>query len=1630
MYYIFDNQLALELDSELHKGVYELYGKSGKQLVVDCKGANWNEIDAPEELHLYGKQRTRDIAAAAKANGYDSVLLKNLYDLADYGYRAPADIYIFLNAEQVKSADPITYDDQGNVIPLSERFNDQKTDIRYSLNEDDMRQHSERQMESTGGQTELMQSITGKLWNAIVDRKQMQKQDRYGDWRQQVSELAQGILEDTNSQTMSAKELESRLTQIFEEYEGKKTGTAEEAENAVNDALNEIRGLVEEALSDQVMDEHYRTNKDALRKGIYLNKDMQKELGSAAEVRDFRNAMSGFTRVYTNEAAANKAGALHLDGHGWDELQSVDPSLFNPETHWLERPQALRDFVEQYRDSTAMYDPMTRDYIRSKALEVMAGYYTGSSETDAGKRTKAALDKANKRVRQLTKQAEVSLQKQLDLEQQVRDAKAEAKTAKDEAWKQEIKATRPLQDTIKQLNEQIKAAREETKASGQELTAARDEAEALRDQLETADNRAAYLDNTIRILKQENKKNQEAAVRDDRRRNREKAKQRAEAVKARNNIKKTSMKLRRMMENPSNTAYIPKDYVRQLLDVVEAAQTADTRRVAQATEKWMRTVREMRTDNQNFYQANAFDQGFTEQMQEVCDILNDKNINRLEGEELQYVSNVLTQAAHQIDQAAKLIGRQRNEDAFLEGHNFTETINAQKGTATGGIRKAAHEIAMQHLSPEREFNKLAGYRTDNAVYRTGQELVEGQRAQKMMEMELSQCFEDLMTGKNAQNFRKFAGKNAELIDTGIQGSRHGTFKITHAQLTALLMHSKNQQNVDGMKNGLTVPDYQLMKQGKTQEAWARAERLMLTPQQLKQLVAQATEYDKAWAAAWQQAQAIAQPRLNQTSMDLNGWYRFQVENYFPIRRDKNYLATDFESLQMDGTIAGMGFTKARKNASNPMMLEDIYTVAQRYINGTSLYVGMAIPVSNFNKVFNAMMPGYEDSPKAALRRVFGSGEYEYIERLLTDIQTGGRKTDSSVMDKLRGKAAGSALGANMSVMIKQAASYPTAAAEIGWKPLMQALTSNRKFDEKLVQKYTSAYWERTSANVQAMNANTQANAIDRTSSLMGAGITGMDKATVRKIWIACEFAVENENKNLQRGTDAYYEEVARKFELAVERTQPEYGVMQRPHILRSNNQLTKAVTMYKTQSMQNFNILYDAVQDYRAQAERYKADQSTENKAELDRSKTKLARAVSSQVVSAVVLAIMTAVGKALLHKPEPYQDDKGELTAGSVSYQLSKDMISSMAGMMVGGSELFDLIVGIGEGKAPYDIEAGSISMVNDLYQAAYKLGNAASAIADSSMSLEQKMQKAQKAGTTFLESVAAIYGIPMKNMENIGTSVYKYVDDIISGRGLEGLTTGDVSLSTGARYMGQALQKGDQETYVRLYNRLLRQGKTQSQINSAMKTWMKQNDPRIQQAANAIDGGDIDTYNRLINEMTADGYGMANVVTTIEAVRKAAASAESGELSVESGANTPLSYDQIMAAQENDSASAYTYAQLNQLLESGNTQAARKVQSALFKSKGTTAVKSALTSYWKPKYQEAYQQRNRTELNRIVRLLKTMGYSDSSINKWKTAETTTTSSKKKSSSRFGGGFGGSFGSSKKKSSRFGGGFGGGWGG
>lgn len=63
-----------------------------------------------------------------KSLGYDGI--------KDTGGKYSGDshvVWIPFASAQIKSAEPVTYDDSGNVIPLSERFNQQNPDIRYSI---------------------------------------------------------------------------------------------------------------------------------------------------------------------------------------------------------------------------------------------------------------------------------------------------------------------------------------------------------------------------------------------------------------------------------------------------------------------------------------------------------------------------------------------------------------------------------------------------------------------------------------------------------------------------------------------------------------------------------------------------------------------------------------------------------------------------------------------------------------------------------------------------------------------------------------------------------------------------------------------------------------------------------------------------------------------------------------------------------------------------------------------------------------------------------------------------------------------------------------------------------------------------------------------------------------------------------------------------------------------------------------------------------------------------------------------------------------------------------------------------------------------------------------------------------
>lgn len=115
---------------------------------VDKIYEEWNEDEHldedgyPQSLqdyvydHKISQTSTRKLAKYAKENGYDGLIVKNVMDngkhYRDIGTLYESEVVVVFDSNQVKSADAVTYDDNGNIIPLSERFDSNQKDIRYS----------------------------------------------------------------------------------------------------------------------------------------------------------------------------------------------------------------------------------------------------------------------------------------------------------------------------------------------------------------------------------------------------------------------------------------------------------------------------------------------------------------------------------------------------------------------------------------------------------------------------------------------------------------------------------------------------------------------------------------------------------------------------------------------------------------------------------------------------------------------------------------------------------------------------------------------------------------------------------------------------------------------------------------------------------------------------------------------------------------------------------------------------------------------------------------------------------------------------------------------------------------------------------------------------------------------------------------------------------------------------------------------------------------------------------------------------------------------------------------------------------------------------------------------------------
>jgi hypothetical protein len=84
------------------KGAYRVWVRLENPFVFDAAGAQWSEMHVPE---YPGLRRTYQIARAARRDGYDGCIFRNLRDSGiKRKYSEPSDVYVVFSPTQIKSA--------------------------------------------------------------------------------------------------------------------------------------------------------------------------------------------------------------------------------------------------------------------------------------------------------------------------------------------------------------------------------------------------------------------------------------------------------------------------------------------------------------------------------------------------------------------------------------------------------------------------------------------------------------------------------------------------------------------------------------------------------------------------------------------------------------------------------------------------------------------------------------------------------------------------------------------------------------------------------------------------------------------------------------------------------------------------------------------------------------------------------------------------------------------------------------------------------------------------------------------------------------------------------------------------------------------------------------------------------------------------------------------------------------------------------------------------------------------------------------------------------------------------------------------------------------------------------------
>lgn len=1487
-----------------NKGVYAMRYNLGNNLEVYADGASWGELPVTEDEYpgVYADEETGFITTNAMAewaerNGYDSITFVDVDD----GGLTTVDV-IFNPNRDAKSADPITYDDNGNVIPLSKRFDPKNNDIRYSARDPEA-QEVNRALEKENAK--LKEDV-----ERLKELVQLQKQVTGGTkfTKTSLEAAARQMKKDTNAKG-DTKELQKLLEDVYSHIAGEKELTWESVKEAAAPAVEWLKKHVQR--DSETSGYAKDVLKDIRNIRIVLDDSQRREVASTfGSYNDYRKRLMGSVTL------ANEG--ISLDSQ-WREWSKEYPNIFDPNLSASDMPNALAEAIDRLRGMTEdggyLYD---EEFLEQELLRsVYDSYWKVSTLYTVADRYQKKIDKL--KFEHSGKMTELRQEAREKLENLRQAHRAEVDRIR--------KAARDKQEEqIRQIQEQNQASRKKTVDSRRRTEARknirktimelkkilnhgnkkRNVKEGMQDFVETAIASAEvmFLDDY----------SEEAMIRNG---------VEVEVTAEENRLIDETQSLMRQRDDLFNTDRMAAEGAADVstgdtsdLDArTEAAAKLDRQiaknmrqlkgvferernRIHKATVTGMldnlaEAYRELGKSD-DLYIRGAVDENVYQKLKNLGDDMKGKLLRDLDLEQLDKLHDAYKMVLHSVRNANKLFAQEKAENAQMVAEEVARDFASRK------IPEKERKTFVQKL-----FNKIGWdyeklyYALDRinspAFTRLIQAVADSENITMQDVME-AKAFRNQMAEKYGYNNWSMNRK----MDREFLDSTGKKFKLTLGEMMSLYAYSRREGAWDHIEYGgfvfgktaLTDPrpadSYKLDKEG------VKAITDLLTPEQ------------KAYAEEMQKYLSETMgAKGNEVTMKLYGIKIFKEKNYFPIHIAGQFSQKAQESQAKQasgfGRMADAGFTKAQNpNAKAPFVLEGFTDVWADHVNEMSRYHGAVPALEDLRRVMNRAT--YSDnttdstSVKQVMENHFGIEAVKYFDNLYREANSGATRDKlESGFKKMVSLFRKNSVAYSLSVLVQQPMSIYRAYGMIdgryfgknGFGSIASGLA--RTAGNRWTGKQTKLYEEM----LKYAPGVTMAKEIGGFDTAKGGSIrrylmedektikqawqtgTGMEKYSAAmgivddnfvanipnaadklawiEIWQAVKRETASRNQNLSTASEEFMQIVGKRFTEVIRATQVYDSIFAKSPLLKSQSGMVQMIVSFMNEPNTVANMAESAVRDFQ------RGDK----------------RSGFRKACALVQSIIMTGVAKSIIYAMR--DDDEDETFVEKYTESFVGSLLSDFNpfSYIPIGRDAWSVTEGYKVERADMEIIADVLDAIGGLTINLYKVKDKPEMTDAEILELDKKITKSS---WRLAETLLALVGIPAKNMvreavailnlaetkwKEIGKTTKMSAWDKIYDAVIDSIPFGINDKSKYDRLYA-ATVGGDKEYQRRLEGSY----GSETEKNSAIRRALRDNDPRIREAALAMNAGNDKQHDTIYKAIVAEKhFSSENISKAIEA-------------------------------------------------------------------------------------------------------------------------------------------------------------------